>query len=135
LAGFRLGYGYAHRELIALLNRVRQPFNVNALALAAGEAALDDVEWVQRSRATNTAGLAQLAAGFTALGLEFIPSVANFITVRVGDGAAVFLALQKRGVIVRPMAGYAMPEWVRITVGSAEQNERALRELAPLVRR
>src|SRR5690606_14797864 len=130
LAGFRLGYAYAPRDLIALLNRVRQPFNVNSVALAAGEAALDDTDWVCRSRETNTSGLAQLAAGFAALGLEAIPSAGNFITVRVGDGAAIFAALQRRGVIVRPMGGYAMPAWVRISVGTAEQNERTLRELA-----
>lgn len=130
LAGLRLGYGYAPRELIALLNRVRQPFNINAIALAAGEAALDDTEWVRRSRAINTAGLKQLAAGFARLGLEFIPSVGNFITVRVGDGARVFAELQKRGVIIRPMGSYAMPEWVRITVGDESQNARCLRELA-----
>lgn len=134
LAGFRLGYAFADRELIALLNRVRQPFNVNALALAAGEAALDDVDWVEQSRRTNEAGLAQLAAGFRELGLEFIPSVANFIAVRVGNGAAVFAELQKRGVIVRPLASYAMPEWVRITVGTPAQNDRALRELRALLR-
>jgi histidinol-phosphate aminotransferase len=129
LAGLRLGYGYAQRGLIALLNRVRQPFNVNAIALAAGEAALDDVDWVRRSRETNDAGLAQLAAGLRALGLEFIPSAGNFLAVRVGDGAGVFSSLQKRGVIVRPLAGYAMPQWVRLTVGTTEQNERCLREL------
>jgi len=134
LAGFRLGYAYAHRELIALLNRVRQPFNVNAPALAAGEAALDDVAWVQRSCATNAAGLTQLTSGFSALGLEFIPSVGNFVCVRVGDGAGVFGALQKRGVIVRPLAGYAMPAWVRVTVGTAAQNARALEELAAVLR-
>jgi histidinol-phosphate aminotransferase len=135
LAGLRLGYGYASRELIALLQRVRQPFNVNAVALAAGEAALDDVAWVRRSRETNAAGLKQLAAGFDALGLEHIPSVANFITVRVGEGARVFAALQGRGVIVRPMGSYAMPEWVRVTVGTREQNERLLCELAAVVSR
>lgn len=133
LAGLRLGYGYAHRELIALLDRVRQPFNVNAIALAAGEAALDDVAWVRRSRETNDVGLKQLASGLAALGVEFIPSVGNFITVRVGDGAGVFDALQRRGVIVRPLRGYGMPEWVRVTVGTAEQNHRALRELEVLL--
>lgn len=133
LAGLRLGYGYGPRELIALLNRVRQPFNINAIALAAGEAALDDVEWVRRSRAINAAGLKQLAAGFSKLGLEFIPSTGNFITVRVGEGGRVFAELQKRGVIIRPMGSYAMPEWVRITVGDDAQNTRCLRELAAIV--
>lgn len=130
LAGLRVGYAYADRELIALVQRVRQPFNVNALALAAGEAALDDAAWVRRSRETNAAGLKQLAAGFARLGLEYIPSLANFVTVRVGNGAGVFAELQRRGVIVRPMGSYAMPEWVRVTVGDAAQNERLLRELA-----
>jgi histidinol-phosphate aminotransferase len=133
LAGLRVGYGYAPKELIALLNRVRQPFNINAIALAAGEAALDDTEWVRRSREINAAGLKQLAAGFVKLGLEFIPSVGNFIAVRVGEGARVFAEMQKRGVIIRPMGSYAMPEWVRITVGNEQQNERCLRELAAVL--
>jgi histidinol-phosphate aminotransferase len=134
LAGLRLGYGYASAECIALLHRVRQPFNVNAIALAAGEAALDDHAWVRRSREVNAAGLVRLAEGFRALGLEFIPSVANFITVRVGNGGRVFAEMQKRGVIVRPMGSYAMPDWVRVTVGAPEQNERLLRELAAVLR-
>ncbi|RME70936.1 MAG: histidinol-phosphate transaminase [Verrucomicrobia bacterium] len=134
LAGLRLGYGYAPAELTALLNRVRQPFNVNAVALAAGEAALEDAAWVEKSRETNRAGLAQLAAGFERLGLEYIPSVTNFVSVRVGDGAAMFKALQARGVIVRPMGGYGMPEWIRISVGTREQNARVLGELGALVR-
>jgi len=129
LAGLRLGYAYANRELISLLNRVRQPFNINAVALASGEAALDDEPWVRRSREVNAAGLRQLAAGFEHLKLAYIPSAGNFLAVRVGAGARVFADLQQRGVIVRPMAGYAMPEWVRITVGDAQQNARCLREL------
>ncbi len=135
LAGLRLGYGYAAPGLIALLNRVRQPFNVNSVALAAGEAALGDRAWVERSRASNAAGLARLGAGLAALGLETIPSVANFITVRTGDGARVFRELQHRGVIVRPMAGYGMPEWIRVSVGAPEQNNRLLRELAAVLGR
>ncbi|BET66255.1 histidinol-phosphate transaminase [Opitutales bacterium ASA1] len=133
LAGLRLGYGYGSREMIALLQRVRQPFNVNAVALAAGEAALDDVDFVARSCASNTAGLAQLEAGFAELGLEFVPSVANFVTVKVGAGAEVFARLQAAGVIVRPMGGYGMPEWVRVSVGTREQNDRLLAELARIL--
>ncbi len=133
LAGLRVGYGHASREFIALLNRVRQPFNVNAVALAAAEAALDDTAWVRRSRESNAAGLAQLAAAFTAMRLEFIPSVGNFITVRVGNGAQVFADLQRAGVIVRPMGGYAMPDWIRVSVGTREQNERFLAELKRLL--
>jgi histidinol-phosphate aminotransferase len=129
LASLRVGYGYAAKEIVALLNRVRQPFNVNAIAQAAAIAALDDVEFAEKCARKNRAGLSQLEAGFRAQGLEFVPSVANFILVRVGDGARVFEALQAKGVIVRPMKSYGMPEWLRVTVGTPEQNERLLREL------
>jgi histidinol-phosphate aminotransferase len=132
LAGLRLGYGYAHADLIALMNRVRQPFNINAVALAAGLAALEDDAWVRKSRQTNSAGLAQLIGGFDSLGLEHIPSVANFVAVRVGNGAGVFAELQKLGVIVRPLASYGMKEWVRVSVGTLDQNDRVLRELGNL---
>lgn len=135
LAGLRIGYGYGSPELVTLLQRVRQPFNVNALAQAAARAALDDAAWVERCRASNRAGLAQLAAGLAALGCEFVPSEANFLLVRVGDGAGIFGALQRRGVIVRPVGPYGLPDWIRVTVGTTEQNERLLRELDPLVRR
>lgn len=132
LAGLRLGYAYAPAALIALLNRVRQPFNCNAVALAAAEAALGDARWVRTSRQSNDAGLKKLSGGFLSLGFEYIPSVANFIAARVGDGAKAFVELQKRGVIVRPMGGYSMPEWVRVTVGTPDQNDRCLRELGAL---
>jgi len=132
LAGLRVGYGYASREAAALLNCVRQPFNVNAVAQAAAIAALDDAEFAERCARDNRAGLRQLEAGFAKLGLEWVPSVANFILVRVGDGAGVFAGLQRRGVIVRPMQSYTMPDWVRVTVGTPEQNERLLAELAAL---
>jgi histidinol-phosphate aminotransferase len=130
LAALRVGYGYTTPEIGALLHRARQPFNVNAIAQAAACAALDDTEFAARSARENHAGLAQLEAGCRALGLETVPSVANFMLVRVGDGARVFAALQQRGVIVRPLQPYAMPEWIRVTVGTTAQNERLLRELA-----
>ncbi len=130
LAGFRVGYGYAPAELIALLNRVRQPFNVNSLAQEAAIAALDDEAFVRRARRVNAAGLRQLVRGFKKLGLEVAPSAANFLLVRVGDGDAVFQRLQKGGVIVRPVRGYGLPEWVRVTVGTRAQNERLLALLA-----
>jgi histidinol-phosphate aminotransferase len=133
LASLRIGYGYASRDLASLLQRVRQPFNVNAIALAAARAALDDAEWVERGRAENRAGLAQLAAGLADLGREFVPSEGNFLLVHVGDGLSVFQALQRKGVIVRPVASYGMPAWVRITVGTRAQNDRLLRELAALL--
>jgi len=134
LAGLRIGYGIAGKEMIALLNRVRQPFNVNAIAQAGALAALSDRAHIERTRKSNRQGLAYLEREFGRLRLEFIPSAANFICVRVGDGAKLFVALQKRGVIVRPMAGYAMPEWVRVTVGTMAENRRLVRELRMLQR-
>jgi histidinol-phosphate aminotransferase len=129
LASLRVGYGYASAELAALLNRVRQPFNVNAIGQAAALAALDDGAFVRRTREVNAAGLRQLEAGFTARGLDWVPSVANFLLVKVGDGARGFAELQKRGVIVRPMKPYGMPEWLRVTVGTEAQNTRLLAAL------
>lgn len=130
LAGFRVGYGYASAELVALLNRVRQPFNVNSVAQDAAIAALDDEAFVRRARRVNKAGLRQLTQGFKKLGLEVVPSAANFLLVKVGDGEAVFQRLQRGGVIVRPVRGYGLPEWVRVTVGTRAQNERLLALLA-----
>jgi histidinol-phosphate aminotransferase len=130
LAGLRIGYGYGHPEVISVLQRTRQPFNVNALAQAAAMAALEDDAFVAHSRATNRAGLAQLATGCERFGIETVPSEGNFLITRVGDGVAAFQAMQRNGVIVRPLKPYGMPEWVRITVGTTEQNERVLAELA-----
>jgi histidinol-phosphate aminotransferase len=129
LASLRIGYGYGSAELAGLLNRVRQPFNVNAIAQAAAAAALDDGAFAERCAQENRAGLAQLEAGFRARGWEWVPSVANFVLVKVGDGGRVFDALQRRGVIVRPMRPYGMGAWVRVTVGTLAQNERLLEEL------
>ncbi len=134
LASLRVGYGYGSAEVCALLNRVRQPFNVNAIAQAAAVAALDDDEFAGRCARENRAGLVQLEAGCRKLGLETVPSVANFMLVKVGDGGRVFEALQRRGVIVRPVKSYGMPEWVRVTVGTREQNERLLGELEAAIR-
>lgn len=134
LASLRIGYGYAAPDVCALLNRVRQPFNVNAIAQAAAVAALDDGEFAAKCVRENRAGLSQLEAGCRQLGLEIVPSVANFMLVRVGDGARVFDFLQRRGVIVRPVKSYGLPEWVRVTVGTREQNERLLGGLAEATR-
>lgn len=134
LASLRIGYGYASAEIAALLNRVRQPFNANAIGQAAAIAALDDGAFTAKCARENRVGLAQLEAGFKALGLEIVPSVANFVLVKVGDGARVFAELQKRGVIVRPMRPYGMPEWLRVTVGTPAQNERLLATLAAILR-
>ena len=133
LASLRVGYGYASAEMAGLVDRVRQPFNVNALAQAAATAALDDQEFRDTCVRENRKGLRRLEEGFSKLGLEWVPSQANFILVRVGDGTAVFEALQRRGVIVRPVKSYGLPEWIRVTVGTADQNERLLKELSDAV--
>ena len=130
LAGLRVGYMMGSAEVIGLLNRVRQPFNVNLPALAAAEAALDDADFVQRTREVNATGLAQLAAGLTALGYEYIDGKANFLATKIPDADAVFTRLQKAGVIVRPLRGYGMVGWLRLTVGTSAQNARLLAELA-----
>ena len=108
---------------------MRQPFNVNAIAQAAAAAALDDREFAEKCARENRAGLAQLEQGVRSLGLEFVPSVANFMLIKVGDGMRVFDALQRRGIIVRPVKSYGLPEWVRVTVGTKAQNGRLLAEL------
>ncbi|MGB9149113.1 MAG: histidinol-phosphate transaminase [Burkholderiales bacterium] len=129
LAGLRVGFGIAHTDLIAMMNRVRQPFNVNSLALAAAEAALNDDDFVLRSYALNQAGMAQLLAGFRGLGLEHIPSFGNFVSVKVGNAAGVYQKLLRSGVIVRPVASYGMPEYLRVTVGLQQQNQTFLAAL------
>jgi len=130
LAGLRVGYGLADPRVAEVMNRVRQPFNVNHLAMVAACAALDDEEFIRRSREVNAAGLEQLAAGFRRLGLEYIPSFGNFITVRVGPEAGrIYGEMLAEGVIVRPIAGYGMPEHLRVTVGLPEHNARFLAAL------
>jgi len=135
LAALRIGYGYAAPELIAILQRARQPFNVNGIAAAAAVAALDDEEFVARCRRENRAGREQLAEGFTRLGLRYIPSEGNFLLVQVGDGVAVFEALQRQGLITRPVKPYGLTEWLRVTVGTAEQNRRFLSLLSAAIGR
>jgi histidinol-phosphate aminotransferase len=129
LAGLRIGYGIGNPEFVAALEKVRQPFNINLLAQTAALAALDDIEHIRKTRRNNFAGLEFFERAFRSLKLEFIPSAANFILVRVGDGRKVFEAMQKRGVIVRPMGGYQLPEWIRISIGTPEENERCLATL------
>ncbi len=130
LAGLRVGFGLAHPDLIAMMNRVRQPFNVNSLALAAAEAALNDDEFVQRSYALNSLGMQQLIDGFNKLHLAYIPSFGNFISVKVGNAAEVYQKLLRAGVIVRPVASYGLPEYLRVTIGLQSQNETFLSALA-----
>ena len=129
LAGLRVGYAFADPAVAEVMNRVRQPFNVNHLAMVAACAAIDDQEFIARAREVNAAGLAQLAEGFRRLGLEYIPSHGNFITVRVGSAPRVYGELLADGVIVRPIAGYGLPEHLRVTVGLPEHNARFLEAL------
>ncbi len=124
LAGVRIGYGVAQKECIDLLARVRQPFNTNAIAQAGALAALGDAAHIRKTKALTRRGLAYLYREFTKLRLEYVPSSANFVLVNVGDGDELFRALQRRGVIVRPMRGYKMPAWIRVTVGTMEENRR-----------
>ena len=118
----RIGYAVAQPVLTDVLNRIRQPFNVNLLAQAAAIAALGDEEFLARSYALNRDGLIQLCGAFDALGLPYVKPFGNFVLVKVGDAARINLALLKRGIIVRPVANYDLPEWLRISVGLPEEN-------------
>jgi histidinol-phosphate aminotransferase len=124
LGGLRVGYGIGQPPVIDLLNRVRQPFNVTNVGLAAAAAALADQDFVRASAVANAAGLRQMAAFFDAEGIEYIPSYANFIAFRVCDALRINRRLLEQGVIVRPIAGYAMPEWLRVSIGLASENAR-----------
>ena len=136
LAALRMGYGIMNANVADILNRVRQPFNVNALAQAAALAALADTGYVDESRALNRAGMRELEAGARALGLAFVPSHGNFILIRIGDNAgAVYERLLKQGVIVRPVANYGLPEFLRVTVGLPAENRRFLDALASALAR
>jgi len=126
LAGLRVGYGLGSAGVIDLLNRVRHPFNVNAPALAAAEAALGDEAFLARSHALNSAGMAQLATGLAEMGVETVPSKGNFLLAKVGAAARINADLMKRGVIVRPVDNYGLPEFLRVSVGLAAQNARFL---------
>jgi histidinol-phosphate aminotransferase len=126
LAGLRIGYALAPRTGIDLLHRVRQPFNVNAMAQAAAVAALEDDAFITSTRRTLTDGLARVCGALDAMGISYIPSVANFVLVKTGAGREVFEALQRRRVIVRPVDVYQLPDYVRVTIGTAEENERFL---------
>ena len=130
LAALRVGYGVAAPGLIEVIGRVRHPFNVASPALAAAEAALDDRAHVERSRALNTAGLARLEAGLSALGLSVIPSVGNFVTFGLDrEAGPVYEALLREGVIVRPVADYGLPRHLRVSVGTEAENDRFLAAL------
>ena len=129
LAALRVGFALAHPEVADLMNRVRMPFNVNSIAQAAAVQALHDQAFVARSREVNDAGMKQLVAGFRGMGLDYIPSLGNFVSVRVGAAGAVYRRLLERGVIVRPVAAYGMPEHLRVTIGLEAENARFLAAL------
>ena len=130
LAGLRVGYGLGNAAVIDMLNRVRHPFNVNAPALAAAEAALGDVEFLECGYALNVAGMAQLVAGLAEMNIETVPSKGNFLLAKVGDAVRINSELLKRGVIVRPVANYGLPEFLRVSIGLAGQNARFLDALS-----
>ncbi|MEB0134922.1 histidinol-phosphate transaminase [Actimicrobium sp. CCC2.4] len=126
LAGLRIGFGIAQPAVTDLLNRIRQPFNVNSMAQAAAIAALNDEAFLAKSAQLNSAGYVQLTAAFDALGLQYVPSSGNFVLVHVGEddgaGARINLALLKRGVIVRPVGNYGLPQWLRVSIGLPAEN-------------
>lgn len=131
LAALRVGYSISSPAIADILNRVRQPFNVDTIALAAATAVLGDEAYLERSREVNTAGIRQLEQAFDALGLSYIPSAGNFIAVDVGEKAQeIYQALLSHGVIVRPVAGYGMPQHLRVSVGLPEENERFVEALS-----
>ncbi len=129
LAGLRIGYGLASPQVAAILQKARQPFNANSMAQAAALAAMNDSEHVAKTMQTNREGLAYYEQAFAARGLEYVPSAANFVLVKVGDGDDLFAKMLRKGVIVRAMSGYKLPEWVRISIGTMPENERCIEVL------
>lgn len=134
LAGLRVGYGLMHADVADILNRVRQPFNVNSIAQAAAVASLQDDDFVARSYALNMAGMAQITQGLTKLGLSYIPSHANFVSFTVNGAAQVNQKLLQKGVIVRPIANYDMPDYLRVSIGLFSENAKFLEVLDSIVK-
>lgn len=133
LSALRIGYGITTPEIAGLLNRSRQPFNTNAIAQAAALASLQDQKHIASTVANNALGREFFEASFKKRGWDYVPSQANFVLVKVGDGDRIFAELLRKGIIVRAMRGYKLPEWVRISVGTPPQNERCLEELDHLL--
>ncbi|MBK9162101.1 MAG: histidinol-phosphate transaminase [Nitrosomonadales bacterium] len=129
LAGLRVGYALAHEQITDMMNRVRQPFNVNSVAQAAAVAALRDVSFVKRTFDLNRQGMNQITDGLEKLGLEYIPSYGNFIAFRIADAGSIFRRLLALGVIVRPIANYDMPDWLRVSIGLESENAKFLTAL------
>lgn len=134
LASLRVGYGISHPDVADILNRIRQPFNINSMALAAAVAVLDDKDYLNQSVEINQQGYQQLTSGFNQLGLSFIPSAGNFVAVEVPDALVLYQKLLERGVIVRPIGLYEMPNHLRISIGLPEENQRFLDALTELLK-
>ena len=136
MAGIRIGFGFSHPRVSGLMNRIRQPFNVNSIGLSGALAAINDTEFVKRSYALNQAGMLQISTGLRRLGLTYIPSYGNFLSFRVENGKtdAVYQHLLKKGVIVRPIGIYEMPEFLRVTVGLESENHKFLESLESAVK-
>ncbi len=133
LAGLRVGYAFAHAQVADMMNRVRQPFNVNSVAQAAAVAALQDEAFVRQTHELNRRGMEQITQGLGKLGLEFIPSYGNFISFRIGNGMKTYRRLLELGVIVRPIASYDMPNYLRVSIGLESENEKFLSALAQVL--
>ncbi|RKZ42494.1 MAG: histidinol-phosphate transaminase [Gammaproteobacteria bacterium] len=130
LSGLRVGYSISHPNIANLLNRLRQPFNVNSLALAAATVAIADDDYLEKSIALNRAGMQQLTDAFNHKKLSYIPSLGNFVSVNVGKGAKVYELLLRQGIITRPLGGgYGMPQYLRVSIGLPEENEMFLQAL------
>ncbi len=129
LAGLRVGYALTSRMVADMMNRVRQPFNVNSLALVAAAAALDDNDFIASSYALNQLGMRQMIQGLLPMGLDYIPSFGNFLAIRIGNATAMYRRLLEKGVIVRPIGNYAMPEYLRVSIGLAAENTQFLQAL------
>ena len=134
LAGLRIGYAVAPSEIIEVLHKTRQPFNVNSIALAGALAALDDEGHLRETKRVVDEGRAYLQQQFAEMRIRFVPAVANFVMVKVGDSCAVFEKLLKRKIIVRPLKGYGLPQWVRISVGTMEENIKLIAALKEVLR-
>ncbi|MDD2685888.1 MAG: histidinol-phosphate transaminase [Gallionella sp.] len=133
LASLRVGYAMANPQLIDMMNRVRQPFNVNSMAQAAAVEAIKDTDFVQQTFEMNRRGMQQLTDGLRKLGLEYIPSYGNFVAFRIGGATAMYRRLLELGVIVRPIANYDMPDWLRVSIGLESQNDKFLAALAQII--
>jgi histidinol-phosphate aminotransferase len=135
LAGLRIGYAIAPIEMTEVLHKTRQPFNVNSIAQAGAIAALDDEAHLRETKRVIDQGRAYLQEQFTEMQIPFVPAVANFVMVNVGDGCAVFHELLHQKIIVRPLKGYDLPEWVRVSVGTMEENQQLITALREIIRR